>query len=95
MASFMTVIPLQPDSIKRHQEENRMQYDDLVAAIAHLNAAWEHIREGDQPHHEYMADHLVTMCNKLNEERLKILGGYMSLEALKKEADRGPVVQAT
>ena len=71
-----------------------MEYDDLVAAIAHLDAAWKQILEGDQAHHEYMADHLVTMRNKLNEERLKILGGYMSPEALKKEADRGPVAQA-
>lgn len=71
-----------------------MEYDDLVATIGQLDAAWKKLVESDERHHQCMADHIVTMRNKLNEDRVKTLGGYFSPEAMKKELDRGPVLDA-
>lgn len=60
-----------------------MEYDDIVAAMVHIGAAYDKLRDSDDKFHQYMSDHLITMRNKLNEDRLKALGGYLSPEALR------------
>lgn len=61
----------------------RMEYDDIVAAMTHIDAAHDKLRDSDNEFHQYMSDHLITMRDKLNKDLLEALGGHLSPEALR------------